>query len=172
MDYLKRILRRKLMNSVSKNYKSVIGITVIFILATVLFTGCIKQAASSQTGVVSDITMSTGVDSNNRPINPTTVFATNAPGFYCSFLLSGFPVNAKLEAKWIYVGGDPETENITGNNYVLDTQTALIQKEGRGYTYTMYTQPGMPDYKFPKGEYQVVISVDGLEKGNTIFTVQ
>jgi hypothetical protein len=160
------------MNNICKNYKLTLSITVVLILATVLVTGCIKQIASSKTGVVSDITMSTGVDSNNRPVNPTTVFATNAAGFYCSFKLSGFPVGAKLEAQWVYVGGDPASENITGENYVVETQQATIAKEGQGYTSTVYTKPPMPDYTFPKGDYKVVITVDGLEKASTFFKVQ
>ena len=89
-----------------------------------------------------------------------------------SFLLSGFPVGAVLEVKWIYVGGDVSTENVTGENYVAETQTATITKEGKGYTYTVYSSQGVPDYKWPTGEYEVVISVDGLEKATTTFRVE
>ena len=67
------------MNIGSKSYKSALGIAVVLILAIVLITGC---KASSARGVVTDITMSTGVDSNNRPVNPTTVFPVDAEGFY------------------------------------------------------------------------------------------
>jgi hypothetical protein len=160
------------MNNISKNFKLTLSITVVLILATVLVTGCIKHIASSQTGIVSDIMMSTGVDSNNRPVNPTTVFAVDAQGFYCSFKLYGFPVGAKLQAQWTYLGGDPEAEAITGKNYVVDTQQATIAKEGQGYTSTVLTRPEIPDYTFPKGDYKVVISVDGLEKASTTFKLQ
>ncbi len=118
------------MNNNSKSYKLAIGIIIVLVLVTVLFTGCGQKEASSADGVISEITMSTGVDSNNRPVNPTTVFSTDTEGFYCSFKLSGFPVGSKLKAQWIYLGGDPEAEAITGKNYVAETQTATITKEG------------------------------------------
>ena len=158
------------MNNGSKSYKLALGIAVVLIVATALVAGC--QEPSSATGVVSEITMSTGVDSNNRPINPTTVFATDADGFYCSFKMSGFPVGAQVEAQLIYVGGDPETEAVTGKNYVADTQSAIVTAEGQGYTSTVYDKPPIPDYTWPKGDYKVVISVDGLEKASTYFKVQ
>jgi len=159
-------------NKSIKIYRLALGIVIVFLLATVLVTGCSLKKASSETGVISDINMSTGVDNNSRPINPTTVFPTDAAGFYCSFKLSGFPVGAKLEAKWIYVGGDPNAEAITGKNAVIETQPATIEKEGQGYTATVYAGPGIPDYRWPKGDYKVVISVDGMEKASTTFKVQ
>jgi hypothetical protein len=161
------------MNNSIKSYWLSVEITVVLILATVLVAGCGQQGANLTNGVVSEITMSTSVDSNNRPVNPTTVFPIDAVGFYCSFKLSGFPVGAKLEAQWIYVGGDTEAEAITGKNYVAETQTATITTEGQGYTYTVYTRGGIAGYEnWPKGDYKVVINVDGQEKASTYFKVQ
>ena len=160
------------MNNSSKSYKLALGIATVLILVTVLVSGCSLPKASSETGVISEITMSTAVDNNSRPVNPTTVFATDADGFYCSFKLSGFPVGAKLEAQWIYVGGDPEAEAVTGKNYVAETQTATITEEGQGYTSTVYSAVGIPDYTWPKGDWKVAISVDGQEKASTYFKVQ
>ena len=160
------------MKNSNKSYKLALGIATVLILVTVLVSGCSLPKASSETGVISEITMSTAVDNDSRPVNPTTVFATDADGCYCSFKLSGFPVGAKLEAQWIYVGGDPEVEATTGKNYVAETQPATIEKEGRGYTYTVYARPPMPDYKWPKGDWKVVIVVDELEKASTYFKVQ
>lgn len=161
------------MNNFNKSYKLVPGIAIVLILMTVLVAGCSSlYKASSETGVVSEVTMSSGVDSDNRPVAPTTVFSTDAAGFWVSFKMAGFPVGAKVEVQWIYVGGDPESENITGKNYVAETQTAIVQTEGQGYTYTVYAKPPMPDYKWPKGNYKVVINVDGLEKGTAYFKVQ
>jgi FlaG/FlaF family flagellin (archaellin) len=158
------------MNNYSKSYRLALGIAIVLILATVLVTGCRKASVSS--GVISEISISTAVDSNNRPINPTTVFSTDAEGFYCSFKVSGFPIGSKLQAQWIYVGGDPEAEMKIGKNYAAEMQTATITTEGQGYTSTVYSAAGMPDYTWPKGDYKVVISVDGQEKGSTTFKVQ
>jgi hypothetical protein len=160
------------MNSKHLNRKLVIPILSPLILAIVLLAGCNLQRPSSETGTITNVVMSASVDENGRPVNPTNVFSEDAPGFYCSFRLSGFPVGAKLEVKWIYVSGDPEAQEITGEDYVAETQTAEISKTGSGYTYTVYGQPGVPDYKWPKGNYKVVISVDGIEKATTTFTVQ
>jgi hypothetical protein len=160
------------MNNLHKNYKLAFGITVILISMAALITGCGLQKASSETGVISDVTMSTDVDSNNRPVNPTNVFTTDADGFFVSFKMSGFPVGAKVEVQWIYVSGPPEVEAVTGKDYVAETQTAVVQAEGQGYTYTVYAKPPIPDYTWPEGNYKVVINVDGLEKGSAYFTVQ
>ena len=156
------------MNNNSKSYKLAIGIITVFVLVTILFTGCVKKEAGSANGVISEITMSTDVDSNNRPVNPTTVFSTDAAGFYCSFKLSGFPVGSKLIAQLIYLGGDPDAEAITGKNYVAEVQTATITKVGSGYTSTAYNRQGDP---WPKGDYQVLITVNGVE-GSAYFKVQ
>jgi hypothetical protein len=152
--------------------KIMLGIVVVFILATGLITGCDAKKYSSETGVVSEVVTSLGVDSGSRPVDPTNVFATDAAGFWVSFKMSDFPIGAKVEVQWIYVGGDPEVETTTGKNYVADTQTATVQAEGQGYTYTVYMKPPIPDYAWPKGDWKVVINVDGLEKGTAYFKVE
>jgi hypothetical protein len=159
-------------NNNDKSRKLVICIAGVLVLATVLVAGCTFQKPTSETGVVSDVTMSTSVDINSRPINPTNVFSPDAAGFYCSFKISGFPVGAKLQVEWVYLGGDPDVVAIAGQNYVAETQTAEIAKKGSGYTYTVYSHPEIPDYTWPKGDYEVKISVDGIEKASTTFKVQ
>lgn len=138
----------------------------------VLAGGCSLWQPTSETGVISDVVMSTSVDSNGRPVNPTDVFSPDAAGLYCSFKISGFPVGAKLQVQWVYLGGDPDVEVVTGQNYIAETQTAEITKKGSGYTYTVYSHEGIPDYTWPKGNYKVIISVDDIEKASTTFTVQ
>lgn len=160
------------MNNSRKIYKLVISFSVVLVLLTVLVSGCIEREPSVATGVIYNVTMSKSIDPESRPVEPTTVFAVDAPAFYCSFTVYNFPVGSKLEAKWIYVGGDPNAENITGKNFVVETQTATILKEGRGQTNTVYPKPPIPDYKWPKGDYKVVISVEGIEKASTYFKVE
>src|SRR4030042_3255773 len=116
------------MKNSRKNFKLALYIITFLALVIVAVTGCVRGGASSENGVISEITMSTAVDTNNRPINPTTVFSVDAENLYCSFRLSGFPVGAELEAQWIYIGGDPEAAALTGTNYVAETQTAIITK--------------------------------------------
>jgi hypothetical protein len=159
-------------NYCGKSRKLVVCIIAVLVVVAALTSGCIFKKPTSETGVVSDVTMSLGIDANNRPVNPTNVFPVDSDGFFCSFKLSGFPVGAKLQVQWIYVGGDPDTEFVVGTNYVAETQTAEITKSSSGYTSTLYSRPALPDYLFPKGDYKVVISVDGIEKASTTFKVQ
>jgi hypothetical protein len=156
----------------SKNRKLVTYIATVSVLVAVLAASCVFKQPTSETGVISDVVMSASVDSNGRPVDPTDVFSPDARGFYCSFKLSGFPVGANLQVKWIYLGGDPDVVAVAGENYVAETQSAVVTKKGSGYTYTVYEQPGVPDYTWPKGNYKVVISVDDIEKASTTFKVQ
>jgi hypothetical protein len=156
----------------NKNFWLLVRVVTVLILATVLLGGCGKKEVSPQGGVVSEVTMTTAVDSEDRPINPTTVFPTDADGFIVSFKISGFPVGTDVRAEWIYVGGNPEIEAKIGQNYVMETQSATTTREGEGYTAAVYIRPPLEDYRWPKGNYKVVIYVDEQEKGSTFYKVE
>jgi hypothetical protein len=158
------------MKNSSLSYKLVISFSAVLVLLTFLVSGCAKPSVA--TGTITNVTMSKSIAPDSRPVDPTTVFSENATAFYCSFIVSGFPAGSHLEVQWIYEGGDPYSENITGKNFVAETQTAVIVKEGRGYTNTAYPKPLLPDYKWPKGDYKVVINVEGMEKASTSFKVE
>jgi len=131
----------------------------------------VKEGATGPSeGTISEITMSTAVDKDDRPLNPTTVFAADAEKFYCSFKISGLPVGSKMRAEWIYVGG--EAEDQFGQNYAFDARTGTIERKGEAYTSTFLERPATPDYRWPKGEYKVVIYVDNQEKGSANFRVE
>jgi hypothetical protein len=158
-------------NNDSKSYKLVIGIATVLFLVTVLITGCTGKGVSSD-NVVSEVTMSKSVSADSRPIDPTTVFSTDIHSLYLSFKTAGFPVGTQIEVQWIYLGGDPEAEALTGKYYVAETQTATVTKKGEGYTYTSYSRD-IPGYEtWPKGDYKVVINADGVEKAVTYFKIQ
>ena len=154
------------MNNKRKNYLAV-AISAVLIFFAAIITGC-----PSPPGVISDVVMSKAVDENtSQPIDPTNVFSPSDLGIYCSFNISGFPVGSQLKVEWYYVGGDPATENITGTEYLAETQTATITKKGSGRTYTVYSHEGQKDYTWPPGDYRVDISVDDVQKATTTFTV-
>lgn len=160
------------MNGRNNGYRLAIQIIMLLGLATLPFIGCGKNEASPSGGTVSEVTMTTAVDQNDRPLNPTSVFPTDADVFICSFKLSSFPVGSKVKAEWIYVGGDPEVEAQIGRNQVIEVQTGTITEEGSGYTATAYQRPPLPDYRWPKGDYKVVIYVDDQEKASVSFKVE
>lgn len=160
------------MKNNSKIYKLAIGIITVFVLVTILFTGCVNKEASPGDGVISEVTMSKSVSKDARPVDPTNVFTADTKDIYLSFKVSHFPVGTEIKVDWIYVGGDPEAEAITGKNYLAETQTATVMKEGAGYTNTVYSRD-VPGYEgWPKGDYKVVLSVDGQEKASTYYKVQ
>jgi hypothetical protein len=160
-------------NNKNRYHKLLIGVTVFFLLAIVMVTGCGKQEPTVATGVVSEVTTSKGLDDNDRPVNPTTVFSADVQDICLSFKISGFPVGTEIQVQWIYLGGDPEAEALTGKDYVAETQTATVAKAGTGYTATVYSRPGIAGYEaWPKGDYKIVINAGGQEKATTYFKIQ
>lgn len=159
------------MNNNSKSYKLLLGIATILVLVIVLITGC-KKEASLANGVISEVTTAKSVSKDARPVGPTNVFTVDTKDIYLSFKVAYFPVGTVIKVEWIYVGGDPDTEALTGKNYVAETQNATVTKEGAGYTNTVYSRD-IPGYEtWPKGDYKVVISVGDQEKASTTFKVQ
>ena len=160
------------MNNRNRYQKLLLGITVFF-LAVVLVTGCVQPEPSVATGVISEVTTSKGLDDNDRPVNPTNVFPADIQDICLSFKISGFPVGTEIEVQWIYLGGDPETEALTGKDYVAETQTATVTEASAGYTATVYSRPGIAGYEaWPKGDYKIVINAGGQEKATTSFKIQ
>jgi len=166
-------------------YRLALGILIVLSIVIVLV-GCGKKEAGQSGGVLSDIKISTAVDKNNRPIKPTSVFPADTPKFYCSFKLSGFPPDSRISAEWIYtsVAKVATTENLSAPaqpmTFTIQSQTGTIT--GDGYTSVvleMPVSPGAPSdnttatpNEWYAGNYKVVLSVDGQEKGSTTFDVK
>jgi hypothetical protein len=151
----------------NKNFWLLFRVVIVLILATVLVGGCGKKEASPQDGVISEVTMATAVDSNDRPLQPTDVFTADTEAFYCSLRLSHFPPGTLIKADWVYVSG--EAGGVTANT-VIKTNTGTI--EGDGYTSIVLQRPDFAGVKWPKGDYKVVLSVEGEEKASASFKVE
>ncbi len=161
------------MNNKNMYHKLLPGIAMLFFLAVVLVTGCVKPEPSVATGVISEVTTSKGLDDNDRPVDPTNVFPTDIQNICLSFKISGFPVDTEIQVQWIYLGGDPEAEALTGKDYIAETQTAIVTQTGTGYTATVYSRPGISGYEaWPKGDYKIAINAGGQEKATTYFKIQ
>jgi hypothetical protein len=153
---------------VNKNFWLLFRVVIVLILATVLVGGCGKKELSPQDGVISEVTMAAAVDSNDRPLQPTSVFTVDTEAFYCSLRLSHFPPGSQIKAEWIYVGGT-EMVGVAANTVL---QTNIGTPEGDGYTSIVLQRPDITGVKWPKGDYKVVLSVEGEEKASASFKVE
>ena len=142
----------------------------ILLLAALPFVSCVgdEDGVAPTTGLLSDATMAMAVDDDNRPVNPTNVFPTDAEGFFCSFKISKAPPDTRIKAEWIYVGGDVEGE--IGENYTIEVDNGTA--EGTGYTHAVLVLPPIPDYEWPRGDYKVVLYVDDEEELSVPFKVE
>ena len=137
-------------------------------LMAVILTGC---GSDTQGGVISEVTMALAVDSEDRPIQPASVFAPDDKVIYCSLKLSGFSPETRIVAEWIYVKGEQVGIGAMKENTVF--QTNVGSPEGDGYTSISLQRPeGYEEVPWPKGEYKVVFSVDEEEKASVFFTVE
>jgi hypothetical protein len=140
-------------------------------LMVVMLGGCENGNGSTQGGVISEVTMASALDSEERPLEPTSVFAPDAEVIYCSLKLTGFSPDTMIVAEWIYVKGEQVGIGAMEENTVF--QTNVGTPEGDGYTSISLQRP--EDYKevpWPKGEYKIVFSVDNEEKASVSFTVE
>jgi hypothetical protein len=134
------------------------SIIVVLLLLAISFTACEVTTAS-----LSEATMCRSVDSDMRPIDATDIFATDIPEIFCSVKLSSAPPDTEVKAEWIYVQGELEgTENFLIDDYSLTAEGTLYL----GFSLTK------PEAGWPKGEYKVILYVDGKEKLSVPFTVQ
>ena len=154
------------MNIKSNSYWLVVCVIVTLGLVAVMLGGCGTSGVSPQGGVISEIKMAAAVDENDRPLQPTSVFAGDAEMIYCSLKLSDFPPGTRIKMEWVYVGGEAENESglFSMEAGIFRTDAGTI--DGDGYTSIALELPVafMPDYKWPKGDYKVVLSVEGEEK--------
>jgi len=153
----------------NNKYRLVVLIVIALSLVVVSLVGCKKEEDSSSVGVITDVKIATAVDSSDRPIRPATVFPADTKAFYCSFKTSHFPPGSKIMVEWIYVTGEAVAE--VGESNIFQVNTGTL--DGDGYTsIALQIPPENPDYKWPKGEFKVVLSVNGEEKANAPFKVE
>ncbi len=139
-----------------------IPLVCIIIVGATLCAGC-GRGVSFTTASLSEATMCLAVDSQSKPVNPTTEFAPNSPEIFCSVKLSNAPGDTEVRSEWIYVRG--ELDGVT--DYTIDTLT--ISSEGTRYVEFSL---GIPDNGWPVGEYMLMLYIDGKEKESLPFTVE
>jgi hypothetical protein len=143
-------------------------LALIVVLTTVLAgPGCgIKintGGAAGTQAAVSDATLSTGIDSESKPLNASNTFTVTADAVYLSFKLNNAPANTQVTAKVTYLSG--EASNMA--NQVLFNNSL----SGQGTKYMAFTVKPPPG-GFPQGNYQVTLVTNGKDTINLPFTVQ
>ena len=161
------------MNSKNKGHRLAVHIILFLCLGAVLLGGCGgdgngNNGVGPQDGMISEVTMTVMVDEEGKPLYPTNVFRTDADVFFCSFKVTDAPPDTQIRGEWTYVSGEVEEE--IGQNYVMDEITITV--EGTQYAAVFYRRPPLPTYRWPKGEYKVVLYVNDKEETSAPFTVK
>ncbi len=92
----------------------------------------------------------------------TGVFAPGTPEIYCSAILSNAPPDTEIKAEWVYIQGEADATN------ALITDSS-VTADGTRYVYFSMTAP---DTGWPRGNYKVVLYIDGKEQLSVPFSVQ
>ena len=156
------------MNKRNKSYWFSVYIIIALGLVAVSLGGCGQKEVNPTGGILSEVKMTVTVDEEGRPLYPTTVFHNDADVFFCSFKVTGAPPDTQIRGKWIYVSGEAEAQ--IGTNYLMDEMTITV--EGTRYAAVFYRRPPLPTYRWPQGEYKVVLYVNEKEEMSVPFTVE
>ncbi|MBN1863081.1 MAG: hypothetical protein JW790_05505 [Dehalococcoidales bacterium] len=141
----------------------------ILALAAFLLAGCaggevsLPGGASSATSLTK-ATMCRSVNPDTgEPVEPTSSFAPDTAEIFCSAKLANAPAGSEIKSEWIFVRGETGEEV----DYLIDTWNTTAT--GSGYVSFSITAP---ESNWPKGDYQVVLYLDGKEVTSASFKVQ
>lgn len=142
-------------------YTKLTIIAVITLLSMPLI-GCSENSIYTSESL-GDVALSSELDKELQPINSKTVFDKDTQAIYCSFTPSKAPIGANIRAQWIHV-----RREINGvNDYVIDQWTEPKKNQGR---MAMFIR--RPTNGWPKGDYRVVLFVDGREELQIPFSIK
>jgi len=148
-----------------KNPCPLIVVTLLTVISLVItLPGCVRVntgAVSSQ--IISDVTLSSAVDSDSRPVNPSNAFTVDTGTIYISLKLNNAPANTHVTGKLVYMRG----EAASMANSTLFNQTLT----GEGTRYLAFAVKPPPG-GFPQGDYSVQVTANGEEVASLPFTVQ
>ena len=139
-----------------------VSIIVALLLLTIPLTGC-EAEVSFTTASLGEATTCHSVDKDMRPIDATDVFAVDTPEIFCSVKLSSAPADTEVKAEWVYVKGELEDME----NYLIDAYSLTAD----GTRYLSFSL-AIPEAGWPKGEYKVVLYVEGKEELSVSFAVR
>lgn len=126
-------------------------------------TGC-QGEISFTSASLSNATMCRSVNSQTmEPVDKANVFTSDTPEIFCSVRLSNAPDGTEVKIEWTYV----QDEAGGTADYFIDSATMTAA----GTRYIAFSI-SKPDTGWPKGDYKVVLFVDGKERLTQTFKVQ
>ena len=120
-------------------------------------------ATTGHSASLSEATMTLGVDSQSRPLNPTTTFSVDTLEIFCSVLLADAPEGTSILSEWYYLRG--ELEDVT--DFFIDS----FSFETEGTQYLQFSLPAS-DTGWPRGDYLLILYLDGTEEVSLDFKVE
>ncbi len=111
--------------------------------------------------------MTTAVDNDSKPTAPVvTSFDASTPVIYCSFKVSGVVPGEMIKASWYYIKG----EEVGKENELLNETLMITESDATAYYLAFYLDK--PVNGWYKGDYKVVLSVNGVEKLTVPFSIK
>ncbi len=137
---------------------------LVIVLAITVGVLSIPMTACRKSVGLSEMTTATGIDQSTfKPVGKTSTFTSDTAEIFVSAKFSNAPANTEATSNWIYVSG--EVADL--QNYTIDTASLTVS--GTDYLYFSLNRP---ETGWPKGNYKVVLSIDGKEQGSVSFKVQ
>ena len=137
-------------------------INLLFILV-LLFSVPACGKGGQQDSLVSEVVLTSGVDSQSKPVDASNVFTVMAEVIYLSLKVTDAPNNTAVMARLTYLSG--EVSSMANSTLYSSTQNT------RGTTYLSFAMKPPPG-GFPAGSYQVAISANGKEQASVPFSVE
>lgn len=135
--------------------KTIINPCLLF-LAWVIIQGC-----SFTTAHIRDVKMCNEFI-NDGCTNDNPSFSASDPVFIVSCIVANAPSETKITFSWFYT---------TGERIAIDEASVTLSEGG---TYPVHSSLSAPADGWPKGDYEVVISIEGFENKTVTkpFTVK
>jgi len=111
--------------------------------------------------------MTTSVDDMSKPTGDVkTSFPVGTAAIYCSFMVNDVAKEDMIKATWIYVGGEAADK---ANSQINETYD-IVQVSDTSYYLAFYLDK--PVAGWDKGDYKVILSINGKEKLTVPFKVE
>jgi hypothetical protein len=147
------------------NSIAIIASLLVVIFFAAIFPACSSRASNSDTVSLTEMAFATSIDGLNRPLDKKSYFPAATPKIYCCVKVSNAPLDTEITADWIYIKGDDPTQE----NYLMDRKSAKV--DGTRFVAFSFAY-NRPDILWIRGEYKVILSVNGVPKVQGPFVIQ